>query len=163
DEFSERDQRTKIRPLHRLDRAGVPDHARQPAGWQRPRRQDSRRAAGRLANRRAAVRGAAYSVAGQARSAGASDRMAAACLIRWAIGSLLKGRNTRLDDDVAPFGRLGGDELGEFLGSGGNAFRALLDDLGGPDGSLTAATSSSLSLAVIGVGVPWGANNPSHP
>ena len=31
------------------------------------------------------------------------------------------------------------------------------------DGSLTAATSSSLSLAMIGVGVPCGANNASHP
>src|SRR5262249_50510681 len=31
------------------------------------------------------------------------------------------------------------------------------------DGSLTAATSSSLSLAMIGFGVPWGANSPSHP
>src|SRR5258707_14654561 len=44
---------------------------------------------------------------------------------------LLNGRDAGLDDDVAPFGRLGGDELGELLGSGGNAFGALLDDLRG--------------------------------
>src|SRR5262249_20530719 len=66
-----------------------------------------------------------------ARAAGASDRMAAACVIRWAIGSLLNGRDAGFDDDVAPFGRLGGDELGELLRRGGNAFRALLDDLSG--------------------------------
>src|SRR5260370_42463702 len=44
---------------------------------------------------------------------------------------LLNGRNSGLDDDVAPFGRFGGDELGELLGRGGNAFGALLDDLRG--------------------------------
>src|SRR5262249_27284302 len=57
--------------------------------------------------------------------------MATARLIRWAIGSLLNGRNAGFDDDVAPFDRLGGDELGELLGRGGNAFRALLDDFTG--------------------------------
>src|SRR5262245_32096720 len=67
----------------------------------------------------------------QARRRGTSDRMAAACLIRWAIGSLLNGRDAGFDDDVAPFDRFGGDELGELIGSGGNAFRALLDDLTG--------------------------------
>src|ERR1700747_1730610 len=44
---------------------------------------------------------------------------------------LLNGRDAGFDDDVAPFGRLGSDELGELLGSGGNAFGALLDDLRG--------------------------------
>src|SRR5438128_10061635 len=45
--------------------------------------------------------------------------------------ALLNGRDAGFHDDVAPFGRLGGDELGELLGSGGNAFGTLLDDLRG--------------------------------
>src|SRR6201984_299649 len=44
---------------------------------------------------------------------------------------LLNGRDAGFDDDVAPFGRLGGDELGELVGGGGKPFGSLLDDLRG--------------------------------
>src|SRR5262249_30633649 len=84
DELSERDERTKSRALYLLDGDGVPYPARQCAGRQRPSWEDSSGATGRPTTRGAAVRGAAQPVAGQARPAGASDRMAAACLIRYA-------------------------------------------------------------------------------
>ena len=42
DEFSDRDQRHEARELHRLDRAGVPGHAGEPAGRQRAGRPDRR-------------------------------------------------------------------------------------------------------------------------
>ena len=51
DELSERDQRTAIRELRRLDRAGVSRHAGQPAGRKRARRQDQRRPARRASDR----------------------------------------------------------------------------------------------------------------
>ena len=50
---------TQIRKLHRLDRAGVSDHARQPAGRDRAGRPVAGWIAGRHADRGAALRGAA--------------------------------------------------------------------------------------------------------
>ena len=59
DEFPERDQRPQVRELHRLDRAGLSDHAGEPAGRDRAGRPVAGRAAGRHADRRAALRRAA--------------------------------------------------------------------------------------------------------
>ena len=80
-----------------------------------------------------------------------------------AIDSLLNGRDAGFDDDVAPFGRFGGDELGELLGRVETPSAPCSMILAVTDGSLMAATSSSLSLAMTEVGVPRGANNASHP
>src|SRR6266446_2514871 len=78
DELSQQDQRTKTRQLHRLDRAGLPGHARQSARRERARRQERRRATGRAADRCAAVLGAAHSLDRQTGPGGASNRLAAA-------------------------------------------------------------------------------------